>query len=115
MAIQGITHSSVSALNVASLRMQVEANNVANLNTRGFEASQVVAMEGAAGGVTALVKPTGDKASVAFERGENIKLSNTNITGSTVSRAKAAAMYRANIAVLDIGANLDQTLLDIIA
>jgi flagellar hook protein FlgE len=101
-------------MNVASLQFQVEANNTANMNTRGFEASQVVQAEGPSGGVTAQVRPTGDPAPVFQERGEFAKLSNTNAVGATVSRTKAIAMYRANAAVLDIGANLDETLLDII-
>jgi len=102
-------------MNVAGVQFQVEANNTANMNTRGFEASQVSPTEGPSGGVTAQVRPTGDPAPAIQENGEFVKLSNTNVVGSTVSRTKAIAMYRANAAVLDIGANLDETLLDIIA
>jgi len=65
-----------SALNFYGIKQAVTANNVANLETRDFKASAVLAQEKANGGVNAIVVKTNDSVDISREATNMISNSN---------------------------------------
>ncbi len=104
-----------SAMALQAQRLAVSAHNVANLNTEGFEASQVVASEAAGGGVTGRITPTGEPAPLLSRDGVAVALSNTSLVGETVNRVSALRAYQANAAVFRTAQEMDREALDLMA
>ncbi len=104
-----------SAMALQAQRLQVSANNVANLNTEGFEASQVVASEAAGGGVSGTIVPTGAPAPLLSRDGVVVAMSNSDLIGETVNRVSALRSYQANAAVYQTAQEMDRETLDLMA
>lgn len=92
---------SLTGLEVSQRRLDVAANNVANVNTPMFKASEVVGVALPQGGVRAEVRPTRDEPRfTANLDGPHAIGSNTDLVREMVSRAVAVTSYRANAGAL---------------
>ena len=95
-----------SGLQVASLRLAVSADNVANAGTAGFVPSRIEAGDVPGGGVAGRVAKGDDAAKENDPELEArldrtiVDLSRTDLVQETVSRSLAAATFRANLATL---------------
>jgi len=96
-----------SGLEVAGLALDVSADNVANTLTQGFEPGRVEPQALAGGGVTAEVrKPADPTAEVRADRALLVP-GNVDLAREMVDQSRAAAAYRANLAVLETQAELE--------
>jgi flagellar basal body rod protein FlgC len=96
-----------SGLQAASLALDVSADNVANALTDGFVPGAVAPAERAGGGVTAAVVKEADP--LAEVRADRALLapSRTDLVQEMVNQGRAAAVYRANLAVLRTAQELE--------
>lgn len=100
-------------MNLASERLARSAQNVANVNTPGYQAEHVVARSQADGGVTGTAVPTGAPAPT-FERGRDEVLgSNTDMISETAEQLGASQQFKASIALLKTDQDMTQSLLDL--
>jgi flagellar basal body rod protein FlgC len=107
-----------SGLLVAALSIDVSANNVANALTEDFTPSRVVAADVAGGGVTAGVEPVPD-ASPGRDPMDEVRADRAllvpdrvDLVQELVNQARAAAVYKANLATLRTATELEETLVD---
>jgi flagellar basal-body rod protein FlgC len=91
---------SQSGLQVASQRLAVSANNVANVNTPGFVPSRVAVEEREGGGVSGQVVRGNDPQFEARLDRTLAGLSGTDLAQETVEQMAASAAFRANVATL---------------
>jgi flagellar hook protein FlgE len=96
-AANGIAQSGIEAY---STKMEVTANNIANVNSENFKASQVTMRENPNGGVDARVSQTADKVDISRE---------------AVEMLSTTAGFKANLKVLKTNSEMSQSLLDIIS
>jgi len=89
-----------SGMQAASTRLDVTANNIANVNTEGFKASRVTMSEQRNGGVDAKVAKTADTVDISREAVELL---------STVSG------FKANLRVAKVEKEMGESLLNIIS
>ncbi len=105
---------SLTGLEVAQRRLEASANNVANINTPAFKASEVVGVALPTGGVRADVRPTNDPASYApGGNGGTILQSNTDPVREMVARTTAITSYRANVSTMRREDEAERSLLDV--
>jgi flagellar basal body rod protein FlgC len=89
-----------SGLQAAALALDVSANNVANALTEGFVPSHVAPADLDGGGVVGnVVKDPDPMAEVRADRAL-LTPSRTDLIQEMVTQARAAAVYRANLATL---------------
>jgi flagellar basal-body rod protein FlgC len=100
------SNASLSALNAYADRSAVTANNVANVNTDGYQASQGNTVETATGGVKLEISSTGAQST----NGTN----NVDITKETVDKITTEAAQAANVEVAKLQDQNLGTLLDLI-
>ncbi len=106
----------VSAARISTLSLQASANNVANINTEGFEAQRVTQSTGPNGeGLRAQVSPTEAPAPIVLRDGELRAQSNTEVTREAVSQMSAAAAFKANMGVIQVQDKLTEAVLDVVA
>ncbi len=101
-----------SGLQIASLRLAVSANNVANAETSGFVPSRVEAQEVPSGGVRGAVVKQNDPQFEARMDRAIVGASGTDLIQESVEQSLAAASFRANLVTLKtadetLGALLD--------
>jgi flagellar basal-body rod protein FlgC len=114
MSIDAARAIAVSGLTLQERRLAVSANNVANVNTDGFEAQRVEPETVRDGGVTSRIAPTGDPAPVVVnESGELETLSNTDLIQERVNQIEAQHAFAANVAVLQTADEMEASLLDL--
>lgn len=89
-----------SGIEAYSTKMEVTANNIANLNSDNFKASRVVMNESGNGGVNAVVTQTEDRVDISRE---------------AVEMLSTSAGFKANLQVIKAGNEMSQSLLDIIS
>jgi flagellar basal-body rod protein FlgC len=100
-------------MNLASERLARSAQNVANVNTPGYQAEHVVASPQAGGGVSGTSQPTYSPAPT-FERGrEEVLGSNTDMISETAEQLGASQQFKASIALLKTDQDMMQSLLDL--
>jgi flagellar hook protein FlgE len=92
--------TSISGIRAALVRLDVSANDVANANTEGHTNHRVVNTARAGGGVDARVERTDEPVALEEETAEQIV---------------AAHELKANVAVLRTQAEMNDTLLDLLA
>jgi flagellar hook protein FlgE len=92
--INGIASSALSAYGI---RLAVTANNIANLNTENFKASDTVFEERKGGGVTASVRQGEDSVEISKEAVEMLETKNG---------------YEANLKSLTVNDRMEKDLLD---
>ena len=106
----------VSATRAIAVQFQAMTNNVANMNTDGFGASDVTFSPGPGGeGLSAHVSPTKAPAPVILRDGELRLGSNTDLTRETVTRATASAAFKANLGIMASQDSLAEAALSIVA
>ncbi len=102
-----------SGLQVASLRLAVSANNVANALTDGFAPSRVEAQEVPSGGVEgAVVKPNDPQFEAQVDRAI-LGASGTDLAQESVNQLLAASMFQANLATVKTADETIGVLLDL--
>jgi flagellar basal body rod protein FlgB len=89
-----------SALSASSVTQAVAANNIANIGTSGFKASNVATRENKSGGVNAIVS-----------RGQD----SVNISKEAVSMLSNGTDFTANLKVIKASDSMTKKLLDIMA
>ena len=98
-------------------RLAQSAGNVANAETRGYEARREVASEavtnGQPAGVTSEPRATGELHPTFLEEGAEVLGSNTNLISETTERIGAAHAFKANLNVVQAQDDLTRSLLDI--
>ena len=108
---------SASGLRLASIRQQVTANNVANLDTPGFRASRVQATEADGGGVRLggiKQDPAPGGAVPASLPGETpLEGSNVDLTSEAVGLIQNRTLFEANADAFRAQADLLGELLDL--
>ena len=92
--------TSVSGIRAAMTRLNVSANDVANVNTEGYTGRRVVNRELRAGGVQATVEDTQDRVLIEEE---------------IVEQIVAKHELKANAVALRTQADMDDTVLDVLA
>ena len=106
----------LSAARISATSLQASANNLANLNTEGFEAQQVTQSTGPEGeGLQAHVSPTHAPAPVILRDGQLRAQSNTEVTREAVTQVEAAATFKANMGVMYAQDKLTEAVLDVVA
>jgi|SRR5580765_6083422 flagellar basal body rod protein FlgC len=93
----------------ASLRMDVAANNIANMSTAGFRPSQVVSVENPNGGVTSVVTQAG------FGQGYDPGASGTDLVAEMASMMLARLAFSANISSFASARDSARRLFEIVA
>ena len=112
------TGISVSALNAFQKKLDVTADNVANVLTDGFEKSRVTFQEKASGGVNAVVdrveiseiqeKTTGD------DERATVQSSNVDFSEELTNIISTTAAYKANLTSVKTQEDMTGALLDIL-
>lgn len=100
----------LSGMRDAMLRLDVAANNIANLNTDGYIPSHVQSSEAAGGGVTSTI--VRDPAPVPDPAGTTP--SGTDLPGEMVDVLKAQVAFAANAFVLRAEAATARVLIDLL-
>ena len=115
-------NTSVSALLANQFRQDVTANNIANVNTDGFEASSVATADrayindiGTGTQVTATYKPErqAPMAMNPVNPGEMVEQSNTDLVVEMTNMISAQNAYSANIPMARTVEEMNQTLMDL--
>jgi flagellar basal body rod protein FlgG len=100
-----------SGMRVATRRLDVTADNVANLHTDGFRAKEVVQRPVPAGGIEATVRDAGGPSPVF----EGRVVSNVDLISEGIGRIAAQRQFEANLAVFKTAAEMEREALHIIA
>jgi flagellar basal-body rod protein FlgC len=103
----------LSGMTVATARLGRSAQNVANINTDGFQAEREVAREQAGGGVTSTHGPTYAPAPLYQRDGREVSGSNTDVISETVEQLGAAQQFKASLALLRTQDEMTKSVLDI--
>ena len=98
-----------SGLLDASLRMDVAANNIANMSTAGFRPSQVVSVENPSGGVTSTVTQAG------FGQGFDPGASGTDLVAEMASMMLARLAFSANLSAFAAARDTARSVFEIVA
>jgi flagellar basal-body rod protein FlgC len=111
--MNSVSSIALSSMRFATARLERSAQNVANVNTDGYEAQRAVAREQQNGGVSGTTTPT-YAPHPAFERGaEEVLGSNTDLVSETVEQLGAAQQFKASIALLKTDQEMQRSVLDI--
>ena len=106
----------LAAARVSTASLQASANNLANVNTEGFQAQQVTQSTGPGGeGLKAHVSPTQAPAPVILRDGQLRAQSNTEVTREAVTHMTAAAAFKSNMGVMQVQDSLTEAVLDVVA
>ena len=111
-------HSSISAVNAFSKKMQVTANNVANVNTDEFKKSRVTMSEGRSGGVEADISkvdtPGYPKQITEDGQVKEVESSNVDLTEEMTESMSTQHAQEANLKAIKVQDEMVGTLLDTI-
>jgi flagellar basal body rod protein FlgC len=111
--MNSVSSVATSMMSLASERLARSAQNVANVNTDGYQAEQVVAHDLPNGGVAGTTSPT-RAASPTFERSQGEVLgSNTDLISETVEQLGASQQFKAAVSLLQTDQDMMKSLLDI--
>lgn len=105
----------LSGLRAAETRIGTSANNVANVTTTGFEAKQVNARAADGGGVIVDIQNKNPASFTApSPDGEGtIELPNVSLDEEVANQITAGYDFKANLKVIQVQKELDDSLLDI--
>ncbi len=111
-------NSALSGLRACEIKMAVNASNIANVNTEGFKKSRVTLQEAANGGVQVTLSQVnlpGVPLGMNAETGEVSESSNVDLAESFVDQRVTTHAFAANATTVRTAAEMQQTLLDILA
>jgi flagellar hook protein FlgE len=106
--------SAISGLQASQLQLDVAANNIANVNTAGFQPSQVDQSARAGGGVSARVR-LGQAPPIIPGASPEDQPSGTDLIAEMATLVTAPIAYAANARVVDTSVSTTHSLLDIFA
>ncbi|MCP4715356.1 MAG: flagellar biosynthesis protein FlgG [Deltaproteobacteria bacterium] len=112
--------SAISGLRAHSAKAAVAANNIANVNTDGFKASQAVIESGDAGSPEVTVSQSSSDGPIVPETGglrggnQYRELSNVDLADEFVQMKLAEHGYRANASIIRAQDEMIGTILDIL-
>lgn len=110
----GAINSGLSALNAMTAKMGAAAENVANLNTRGYKAARVDVASDGHGGVTAEVSRKDAPGPFAPDpdTGGVVEMSNVDLAEEMVGMIVTRRAYEANVKAIKTADEMLGTLLD---
>ena len=112
-------YPAISALSAFQKKMDVTADNVANVNTDGFKKSRVNLQEGNNGGVTASVQqintPGIIRETIRNDGLEDVESSNVDLAEELPGMIPTKAAYSANIKTIKTQDAMLGSLLDILS
>jgi len=110
--------SATSALSSFSVKRDVIANNVANVNTDGFKKSRTTLQEGKNGGVEPVVDQvdTPGPSKLVSENGviREVEASNVDLAGELTETIPTQTAYKANLKTIKTADDMLGSLLDAI-
>jgi len=109
-------NTALSALNAFDKKLDVNANNLANVDTDGFKASRVYMQENQQGGVKVTIQQTnlpGITQGTNEETGAHIESSNVNTAEELVDQIVTRYAFESNALTVKTANEMQQTLLDI--
>ena len=110
--------SGISALSSFSVKMNVTANNVANVNSDGFKKSRTTLKEGPFGGVEPDIDqvdtPGYPKQTVENGQIREVETSNVDLVEAIVDSTSSQSAYKANLKTIQTDDKMVGTLMDII-
>ena len=113
MMLRGAT-STVSAITAESIRLDVTADNVANVSTDGYRAKRVTNEATINGGIRARIDqpppPPASPTTLEADGRERV-LSNVDVISETSSRVLAQRSFEANLKVLQTSDEMTKSLL----
>ena len=108
--------SGVSAISSFSVKMNVTANNIANVDSDGFKKSRTILKEGQAGGVAPVVDqvdtPGPVKQIVEDGQTREVEASNVDLAEELTSTITTQAAYKANLKAIQTADEMVGSLLD---
>ena len=108
---------SQSGLLYASRCLSTSADNVANMETDGFEAQRELAIDkvqgGRPAGVDSVTAPTGTPHAVIQRGDAEVLASNTDLISETAEQMGAVQAFRANLQAFRADEEMTRSLLDI--
>ncbi len=114
----GSVYPALSALSAFQNKMDVTANNVANVNTDGFKKSRTNMQEASTGGVTASIQqidtPGIVREIIGSEGIEEVESSNVDLAEELPEMISTKTAYSANIKTVQTQDEMLGSLLDII-
>jgi flagellar basal-body rod protein FlgC len=113
MALISSFFPALSGLRAASIRQDVSAHNVANVNTDGFKASRVVQSEAPGGGTEISdIRPTGAPAVFYMQQGQVTEGSNVDLAAEITGQIGTLRSFQASLATLRSSDEMTEDLLD---
>ncbi len=106
----------LSALKAFDIKLDVNANNIANVNTNNFKKSRVELQEAYPGGVQVTIEQVntpGFSMGVNERTGEELESSNVNLAEEFVDQIVTRYAFEANVVSVKTADAMQQTLLDI--
>ena len=109
-------NTALTGLKAFDIKLDVNANNLANVNTDGFKASRVVMKESAQGGVQATTQQInlpGISLGTNEQTGKERESSNVNTAEEMVDQIVTQYAFASNTLTVKTADKMQQTLLDI--
>ena len=112
-------NTALSALRALDIKMDVNAHNIANVNTDGFKRSRTHMLEEVQGGIRVTIEPMNEPGLVYGtneKTGQELELesSNVNLAHELVDQMVIRYAFEANVLSIKTADKMQQTLLDLI-
>jgi flagellar basal-body rod protein FlgC len=108
--------ASLSGLRAGLEKLEISANNVANLSTDGFKKDRVLLSEGVSGGVVVEIgKSTKSGPFYRSPQGELIETSNVDPAEEAVEQILAKYMFSMNVATIQTADEMQKGVIDLLA
>ncbi|HOE78670.1 MAG TPA: flagellar basal body rod C-terminal domain-containing protein [Smithellaceae bacterium] len=107
----------LSALRALDIKMDVNAHNIANVNTDGFKRSRAHMLEEEQGGIRVTIEPMNEPGLVYGtneKTGQELESSNVNLAHELVDQMIIRYAFEANVLSIKTADKMQQTLLDLI-
>lgn len=111
-----VFNTSLTALRAFDIRMDINANNIANVNTEGFKKTRVLLKENIPGGVRVdlqQIETPGLLLGVNEKTGDSREASNVNLAEEIAEQIITRYALEANILTLITAGEMDRMLMDI--
>lgn len=110
-------NTALTALRAFDVKLDVNANNIANVNTNNFKKSRVNMQENVQGGLQVMieqVKTPGISMGTNERTGEELESSNVDLAEEFVDQIITRYAFESNVITVKTADEMQQTLLDII-
>ena len=109
-------NSALTALRAFDTKLDINANNIANVNTDGFKKSRAILQEAPPGGVRVdlqQIQTPGILLGTNEKTGAELESSNVNLAEEFVDQIITRYAFEANVVSIKTADEMQQTLLDI--